>query len=254
MTSLVLNGSRWRTVDFVSDLHLRIESAATAKAWFEYLTSVSYEVDAIFILGDWFEVWVGDDDDDPFLALCAAAIRARVTKKSNPCDVFVMHGNRDFLMGQEFVQRCCVNLLPDPTRLDFVGKSYLLTHGDALCTNDQPYTEFRAMVRSKSWQQDFLAKPLALRRNIAQRIRLKSDLSHDSKECHGWVNRDLAVSWLREYKCHEMIHGHTHQPLSEAMAPAYTRHVLSDWDAQSNPRRVQILRIDQKSGLRRINL
>ncbi len=241
----------------ISDLHLQVGEPETAKAWFDYMASVALEADAIFILGDWFEVWVGDDTDDPFVMLCAAVMRQRAqgSKNSKPCDLFVMHGNRDFLMGPSFVESCSATLLTDPTRLDFDATSYLLTHGDALCTSDVPYMRFRELVRDSQWQADFLSKPLAERTSIARKIREQSQLAHEGKSDYADINEDLALEGLRQNDCSVLIHGHTHKPADHLFAndKHCSRYALSDWDATANPKRTQVLRLSAQ-GVQRLSL
>ena len=237
-----INSAGWSCIEFISDLHLQALEPETANAWFDYMASTS--ADAIFILGDWFEVWVGDDDDDAFVARCAEVMQAKAKKSK----LFIMHGNRDFLIGKDFATRCSATLLEDPTILTFNGQSYLLTHGDALCTSDLDYMQFRSVVRTKEWQQSFLAKPLTERKEIARQLRAQSQAKHGTSIDYTDVNEDLAVEWLNLNHCQAMIHGHTHKPASHTMSTikgaSFARHVLSDWDAVSNPPRLQVLRLD----------
>jgi UDP-2,3-diacylglucosamine hydrolase len=245
----MIDTSAWQTIDFISDLHLQVAEPATAKAWFDYMASTEgSQADAIFILGDWFEVWVGDDDEDPFAALCAAVMRQR-SKRS---ELFIMHGNRDFLMGVDLAERCGATLLDDPARLDFNGTSYLLTHGDALCTDDTSYMRFRELVRAPEWQAEFLAKPLAERKNIARQIRTQSQAQHGLATSYADVNELLALEWLNTHGCDVMIHGHTHKPASHKLGSG-ERHVLSDWDASATPKRLEVLRLTA-DGLSRLHL
>lgn len=251
----MIDTSTWQTIDFISDLHLQVAEPATAKAWFDYMASTEgSQADAIFILGDWFEVWVGDDDEDPFAALCAAVMRQRAkgAKGAKPCELFIMHGNRDFLMGTDLAERCGATLLADPTQLDFNGTSYLLTHGDALCTDDTSYMRFRELVRAPEWQAEFLAKPLDERKNIARQIRTQSQAQHDLATSYADVNETLALEWLNTHGCDVMIHGHTHKPASHKLGSG-ERHVLSDWDAKAEPTRLEVLRLTAE-GFSRLHL
>ncbi len=250
----MIDTSTWHTIDFISDLHLQVAEPATAKAWFDYMASTEgTQADAIFILGDWFEVWVGDDDEDPFAALCAAVMRQR-SKRS---ELFIMHGNRDFLMGADLAERSGATLLDDPTRLDFNGTSYLLTHGDELCTDDESYMRFRQLVRAPEWQAEFLAKPLDKRKNIARQIRAQSQAQHGLTSSYADVNELLALEWLNTHGCDVMIHGHTHKPASHKLVGLGSgggeRHVLSDWDANAEPTRLEVLRLTA-DGLSRLHL
>src|SRR6478735_1572064 len=146
----------WRTVDLISDLHLQASEPATVEAWQGYLDTTP--ADAVFILGDLFEVWVGDDAAalPGFEARCAEVLRAASARRP----VFFMHGNRDFLVGADFAARCGMTLVADPTVLLLHGERWLLSHGDALCLEDTEYLKFRAMVRTPEWQSAFLARPL----------------------------------------------------------------------------------------------
>jgi UDP-2,3-diacylglucosamine hydrolase len=150
----------WRTAEFISDLHLQASDPATFDAWRAYMRKTT--AGALFILGDLFEAWVGDDVAlaPGFEADCAAVLRATATR----LPVFVMHGNRDFLVGAGLMQSSGATLLEDPTVLSFLGRRWLLTHGDSLCLDDTEYLAFRAQVRTPAWQREFLARPLAERR------------------------------------------------------------------------------------------
>jgi UDP-2,3-diacylglucosamine hydrolase len=166
----------WRTVDFISDLHLQAAEPATFDAWRHYLESTP--ADAVFILGDLFEVWVGDDAVGEDLSSPAAGFDARCARAMGEAAgrlaLFFMHGNRDFLVGQALMDLCNATLLVDPTVLEFPagsGRRWLLSHGDALCLDDTDYMAFRRQVRSAEWQRAFLAKPLAERQEIARALR-----------------------------------------------------------------------------------
>ena len=163
-----------------------------------------------------------------------------------------MHGNRDLLMGTDLADRCSATLLADPTQLDFNGTSYLLTHGDALCTDDAAYMRFRELVRAPEWQAEFLAKPLAERKTIARQIRAQSQAQHGLVTSYADVNEVLALDWLNTHGCDVMIHGHTHKPATHKLGSG-ERHVLSDWDANASPKRLEVLRLTE-NGLNRIQL
>ncbi|MBA2673549.1 UDP-2,3-diacylglucosamine diphosphatase, partial [Ramlibacter sp.] len=149
----------WRAVDFISDLHLQASEPGTFAAWRRYM--VATHADAVFILGDLFEVWVGDDAaaEPGFAAECGAVLRDAAAARP----VYFLHGNRDFLVGADFLRGCGVVLLQDPTVLTLAGQRWLLTHGDALCLADTGYLAFRDKVRRSAWQQTFLGQPLAQR-------------------------------------------------------------------------------------------
>lgn len=230
---------QWRTADFISDLHLQASEPATFDAWRAYMRSTP--ANAVFILGDLFEVWVGDDaaDEPGFESDCAAVLRAAAVR----LPVFFMHGNRDFLVGQGLMQASHATLLDDPTVLTFLGQRLLLTHGDALCLDDSAYLAFRAQVRSPAWQSEFLARPLAERKAIARGLREQSEARKHAGTPYADVDRDEACGWLQAADARTMIHGHTHRPADHELGAGRRRIVLSDWDASAAPARLQVLRV-----------
>jgi UDP-2,3-diacylglucosamine hydrolase len=239
----------WCTADFISDLHLQAAEPATFEAWREHMRSTP--ADAVFILGDLFEVWIGDDAaaQPGFADDCAEVLKATALRRP----VFFMHGNRDFLVGPGFLQSCHATLLQDPTVLSFAGERWLLTHGDALCLEDTDYLAFRAQVRSQQWQRDFLARPLAGRKAIARGLREQSEARKQSGAAYADVDAAAAVAWLEAADARHMIHGHTHLPRDHELGGGLRRIVLSDWDAGASPARVEVLRVDA-SGPRRVPL
>ena len=244
----------WRTVDFISDLHLGADDPATFAAWRNYLQTTP--ADAVFILGDLFEVWVGDDlvanaarADATFEGRCAAELH-EVAKR---LALFFMHGNRDFLVGPAFMALCDATLLGDPTVLTFAGRRWLLSHGDALCTGDTDYMQFRRQVRGQDWQRDFLARPLAERQEIARDIRRQSEARKRSGIDYGEVDAAAARELLEAAHARTLIHGHTHKPAEHDLGDGFSRVVLSDWDARAGVPRADVLRLDA-GGLRRIAL
>ena len=236
----------WRTADFISDLHLQPSEPATFDAWRAFMRTTP--ADAVFILGDLFEVWVGDDAAAApgFESDCAAVLRAAAGR----VPVFFMHGNRDFLVGQGLMQSSGATLLDDPTVLDFLGQRWLLTHGDALCLGDRDYLKFRAQVRALDWQRDFLARPLAERKAVAQSLREQSEARNGSGLPDADVDALAAAAWLHAADAAVMIHGHTHRPADHALAGGRRRVVLSDWDAAAATPRMQVLRLSQVGALR----
>lgn len=242
--------SHWRTVEFIADLHLQATEPATVAAWKHYLAST--EADALFILGDLFEVWVGDDaiaEPGSFETEACAALRAA----SQRLPVYFMHGNRDFLAGPNFLAHCGITGLHDPTVLAFAGQRYVLTHGDLLCVDDVDYQRFRVLARSSAWQQQFLAQPLATRRAQARGIRQESEARKHSGASYADVDHPAAIAWLQAAGAHTLIHGHTHRPAQHALAPGLQRVVLSDWDADALPPRLETLRLSAQ-GLERVPL
>ena len=239
----------WRAIDFISDLHLQASQAATFNVWRQYMQTTS--ADAMFILGDLFEVWVGDDalQSSSFELQCAHVIRQTAAR----LPVFFMHGNRDFLVGHACMKQCNARLLDDPTLLAFEGQRWLLSHGDALCIDDLPYMQFRAQVRSAEWQQTFLAQPLAERQAVARGLRQQSEAKKQMDTVHVDVDAQAARQWLRAAQAATLIHGHTHQPATHDLGDGMQRVVLSDWDGDAAPVRAEVLRLTA-GGLQRIAL
>ena len=263
----------WCTVDFISDLHLQAGEPATFGAWQHYMQTTP--ADAVFILGDLFDVWIGDDvlgpvsssaadqPDRSFESRCAQVLGDAASRLA----LFFMHGNRDFLVGQSAAGeslpgRCHATLLADPCALTFAGQRWLLSHGDALCLDDLAYMTFRQQVRSAAWQQAFLARPLAERQQIASDLRRQSRQQHDrrsqSGEPYADVDADAARQWLRAAGAHTLIHGHTHQPATHDLQDGLRRVVLSDWDADPHGARprAEVLRLSAETAdsLQRIRL
>ena len=246
---------QWRTIDFISDLHLQASEPATLQAWQNFMQTT--RADAVFILGDLFEVWVGDDvleangiNPDQaagFEACCAQILKAA----SQRLAIFFIHGNRDFLLGPTCAAACGMTLLNDPCALDFAGQRWLLSHGDALCLMDTDYLQFRTQVRSPQWQQEFLAKPLSERQAIARSLRLQSETRKRSGATYADVDAQAACDCLHTAQAHTLIHGHTHQPAdhelscgqAQGRAEQLRRIVLSDWDASATPARTEVLRL-----------
>ncbi len=257
--------SDWRTVDFISDLHLHASEPATFTAWQHYMQSTP--ADAVFILGDLFEVWVGDDTVSDtvgdHLASAAASFEDQCAQvlgqAATRLRLFFMHGNRDFLVGQHLADLCNMTLLADPTVLVYpssLDQRYLLSHGDALCLGDVDYMQFRQLVRSPEWQQAFLAKPQAERQAIARGLRQQSEAKKLVSTDYADVDASAALQWLQAANAKTLIHGHTHKPATHPLDAAHQRIVLSDWDASATPPRAEVLRLMHldASGLQRIKL
>ncbi len=240
----------WRTVDLISDLHLQAGEPATFEAWRGYLETTP--ADALVILGDLFEVWVGDDAaaEPGFEAQCAELLRRTAAR----LPVFFMHGNRDFLVGAALAARSGLTLLDDPTVLVLHGERWLLSHGDALCLDDTDYLRFRAQVRTPEWQSAFLARPLAERRALARAMRVQSeDRKRDPSVVWADVDADAARDWLARADARTLIHGHTHRPADHDLGGGLRRLVLSDWDAAAHPPRAQLLCLSP-AGAQRVDL
>jgi UDP-2,3-diacylglucosamine hydrolase len=236
----LLAPSRWRCVDFISDLHLHESDQLTLKVWSHYLQHTA--ADAVFILGDLFDVWVGDDSlsiENGCEQQCVNLLRAAGTR----LNLYIMQGNRDFLMGSALMTACTATLLEDPSVLSFAGQRWLLTHGDALCLDDTDYMKFRAMVRSPQWQADFLNKPLRERMELARHMRAQSEARKGTDATYADVDTAAASNCLQAMNAGHMIHGHTHRPGKHALAGGRERLVLSDWDLKAAIPRAEILRL-----------
>jgi UDP-2,3-diacylglucosamine hydrolase len=241
----------WRAVDFVSDLHLAPCMPRTFDAWSAHMLQTP--ADAVLILGDLFEVWVGDDQRfGAFERRCVDVIAEAASRRQ----IGFMAGNRDFLLGSAMLQACGLMALPDPTMFEAWGQRLLLSHGDVLCLDDVEYQGFRRLARSAAWQQEFLARPLADRLHQAHAARAASQARRLGKPVDPelWADVDpaAAVAWMHGTGCSDLVHGHTHRPGSQTLAPGYVRHVLSDWDLDgSAPGRAEVLRLT-RDGLQRV--
>lgn len=243
--------AHWKAIDFISDLHLDAHSGVTFDAWQDFLKRTS--ADAVVMLGDLFEVWVGDDavrdSADRFEARCADVLSTAAKR----VPLFFMQGNRDFLVGPEFLDAVGMTALPDPTVLTFASTRWLLSHGDALCLDDTDYQAFRTEVRGDAWQQAFLARPLNERRAVARGIRAHSEARKRTVESWADVDGSAAVRWLDASGATTLIHGHTHQPAEHALGSGHRRVVLTDWDLAATPARGEALRLT-RHGLKRVPL
>lgn len=247
--------THWRCIDIVADVHLQASQPEVLAAFAHFLRNS--DAQAIVLLGDIFEVWVGDDAMDErvagdrlsFEGECAALLAEAAARKP----VFFMHGNRDFLIGAAFAQRTGVQLLADPCTLHWHGVPIVLSHGDALCLEDVPYQQFRAMSRSAPWQQAVLSRPLAERRALGQTIRAesqqrKSAAPHTSLGADAsmvWADADAATAqqWLDAATSRLLIHGHTHRPADHTLPSGAVRCVLSDWHIDTRSQRTEVLRL-----------
>lgn len=235
-------------IEIISDLHLAAQTPGTLAVWQRYLEQT--RAGAVFILGDLFESWVGDDSRfSEFEARCVAVL-ARASTKST---LAFMVGNRDFLVGSQMLEACHMKGLRDPTVMVAFGQRYLLTHGDALCLADTEYQQFRRVVRTPQWQSQLLARPLEERRNLARELRAGSverQAGRLGDAAAVDIDAPLALRWLDRANSKTLIHGHTHRPGTDSPAPGYVRHVLSDWCLDDTPGRAEVLRLDA-SGVRR---
>jgi UDP-2,3-diacylglucosamine hydrolase len=231
----------WGCVDFLSDVHLHSADAATAKAWLNHMAHTPAQ--ALFILGDLFEAWVGDDVLQHPLGVfeqqCAQAL-AQCTKTK---PVFFVCGNRDFLIGTGFFQHTRVQALSEPCTVQSSAGTLLLSHGDHLCTDDLDYLAFRAQVRSPDWQNTFLAQPLHERMAQARAMRAQSQAKQESMATLPDVNTLACEAALTVHQAHTLVHGHTHRPGHHHMGQGLERRVLSDWQAGGTAPRLEVLRL-----------
>jgi UDP-2,3-diacylglucosamine hydrolase len=231
----------WRAIDFISDLHLAQSTPRAFDAWAAHLHGTP--ADAVFILGDLFEVWVGDDmAGGGFEQRCAQVLKEAAATKT----IAFMAGNRDFLVGNSMLASTGVLRLHDPTVISAFGTRVLVSHGDALCLDDVGYQRYRAVVHRPALQRAFLALPLSWRRAIGRAARRRSNALH-TPGLGAFIDVDstAAVGWLHSAQAPVLLHGHTHAPASHELAPGLMRHVLSDWelDADRVPR-AEVLRWD----------
>jgi UDP-2,3-diacylglucosamine hydrolase len=223
------------TIAFISDLHLDASRPAVTDLFHGFLADSARRLEALYILGDLFEAWIGDDDPDEHHAAVKRELR-ELTGAGVPG--YFMHGNRDFLVGDVFTRETGLTLLDDPTVIDLCGTRTLLSHGDALCTDDTDYQAFRKTVHDPAWQQGFLARPIDTRREFAAQARTESRRAQQGKSIEIMdVNPEAVASLMREYDVHHLIHGHTHRPDVHHFridGAECTRTVLGDWYEQGS--------------------
>ncbi len=228
------------TTLFISDLHLDAERPEITRLFGAFIDGEAHGSDALYILGDLFEAWVGDDDPSEVGAFVADRLHGL---RAAGVPVYFMRGNRDFLLGDAYARRAGMTLLPDPAVVVLYGQPTLLMHGDLLCTDDSTYQAFRAQTRNPSWQQQFLAQPLPARLAFAQQARAASQAHQGALREAGRMETitDVAPATveatLARYGIARLIHGHTHRPATHAHAGG-TRIVLGDWYEQGSVLRV----------------
>ncbi len=240
----------WSCIDLLSDVHLQADRPASFAAWRQHLLHTP--ADAVLILGDLFEVWIGDDArGGRFEADCATVLK----QAARHCQLAFMPGNRDFLVGDAWLAETGLQRLADPTLLLAWGRRWLLSHGDALCLSDTAYQQFRRQVRGAAWQAQFLAQPLAEREHQARTMRDASAAHQARQGPIGWseVDNAAAADWLLQTGADALIHGHTHRPATHALPGGLARHVLGDWDFEAVPARGRILRLSA-AGLQALDL
>lgn len=214
---------------FIADLHLSQNTPSTFTQLQHFLDHIAHNADGLYILGDLFEAWVGDDDDCPFVAQVQSTLKAY----AEHTPIYFMHGNRDFILGPDWAQKAHITLLDDPTPLTIDGHTYLLSHGDALCTDDEAYQAFRLQARNPAWQQAMLAQPLAVRKALAAKIRQQSEHDKQGKADYIMdVNTNAVHQLLQTHSYPTLIHGHTHRPAQHTHTiddHTCLRLVLPDW-------------------------
>ena len=236
---------------FVSDLHLQPSHPHTSAAFFGFLERHAMATQALYLLGDLFEYWAGDDDvDDPFNRQVVAALR-RVSDAG--VKVFWIAGNRDFLVGPAFARAAGATILAEPFVADIAGQRIVLVHGDAECTADTQYMQFRAQVRQPEWQSQFLALPLAQRKAIIAGLRSNSRAeqagkAHDIMDVTSQAIEQVFLNTATEV----MIHGHTHRPALHVIG-ATRRYVLPDWDLDAQPARGGWIAVETDGAIRRFD-
>ena len=227
---------------FISDLHLSLQAPGVARIFLDFLKGPARQARHLYILGDLFNAWPGDDClDSPEFAFGRIIVHALYQLTQAGVKLGVMHGNRDFLIGSEFIRQTGATPLPDPYRLSLPGKSFILSHGDMLCVDDQDYLAFRAKVRNPAWQVEFLNRPLQERRAIAARMRRQSTIAKQEKVERQQqylmdLNPEATENFLRYHGHITFIHGHTHRPDKHVHlidGIPVERWVLADWTEQA---------------------
>ncbi len=221
------------TTLFISDLHLDASRPHITRLFVDFVRTEAVQAKALYILGDLFEAWIGDDADDETGAMVADAL-AGLHAHGVPC--FYIHGNRDFLLGDAYARRARMTLLPDPSIIEIEGERVMLMHGDTLCTDDAPYQAFRAQSRTALWQRAFLSRPLAERQAFATQARAESQrYTRSVGDTITDVNAAAVLAALRAGNMRRLIHGHTHRPAIHHIdlgVPDSERIVLGDWYEQ----------------------
>lgn len=216
---------------FISDLHLHESRPDLTEAFLHFIESDAVHAETLYILGDFFDVWLGDDHETPFNSRIITALAQLPARK------FLMHGNRDFLLGDDFCLATGAALLTDPTVIDLYGRPALLMHGDSLCTRDEEYMAVRQVLRDETFQQEFLQKPIEERAAFAAEARDKSrEHTRETAEDIMDVTPSEVIKALDHHGVDLLIHGHTHRPdvhdISRGNGESATRIVLGDWDTQ----------------------
>lgn len=240
----------WQAIDLLSDVHLHPDMPHTFSAFRQHLLHTPAQ--AVLILGDLFEVWLGDDArHSGFAADCVALLQAASRQRR----LAFLPGNRDFLVGADLLSATGMQALADPSVLVAFGQRWLLSHGDAWCLDDQAYMAFRGQVRNPAWQARFLAQPLAEREAQARAMRSASQQHQAAQPAEAWSDVDTATAdrWVQHTRCQGLVHGHTHRPGQHTLPHGGLRLVLGDWDLDTTPQRARILRLSAR-GMQALDL
>lgn len=220
---------------FIADLHLAENRPDITACFLSFLQEDAVNASTLYILGDLFEYWIGDDDTSEFIQQVAVALKSLADKG---VEIFYIHGNRDFLLGKKYAKRCGMTILPEMAEIDLYGEKAIILHGDTLCTRDVEYQKFRKKSRSWWWQAMIKSLPLFVRRNIAENYRQKSAQSTAMKAQDIMdVTQEEVVESLEKHNCQLMIHGHTHRPATHQLSAngkCAKRIVLGDWYDQGS--------------------
>lgn len=219
------------TVLFISDIHLCQQRPDLTNAFVNFLQTTATSCQQLYLLGDIFDAWIGDDFTDPKMQTVFDSLQQL---SAGGCQLFFQHGNRDFLIGKEFANLTGIEILKESTIVNLPTQQALIMHGDQLCTDDVEYQNFRTMVRSQSWQQQFLAKTITERLSIAEHLRSTSrKMTKEKSNEITDVNQNAVIDALNQSGVELLIHGHTHRPKIHSIEQtntASTRIVLGDWD------------------------
>ena len=215
---------------FISDLHLQDDRPEITEAFISFIEGTASKAERLYVLGDFFEAWIGDDDESDLTSL----VKKTLVKLSKSTEIYAMHGNRDFLIGSRFAEEANLVLIDDPKKEEMFNQSVLLMHGDLLCTDDVDYQSFRETTRDPSWRKEFLSKPISERKKIAKELRtISKEATGRKKEDIMDVSQNEVFRIMEEFSVNLLIHGHTHRPSTHRISvngiPA-KRIVLGDWD------------------------
>ncbi|WP_353572189.1 UDP-2,3-diacylglucosamine diphosphatase [Candidatus Albibeggiatoa sp. nov. BB20] len=215
---------------FIADLHLSPQTSELVEKSIIFFKTRAQQADALYILGDLFEVWLGDET-----AVAYQPIMMALHELSQSTPVFIMRGNRDFLLGQQFAQLSgCSLITEDAKKIDIYGMPTLIMHGDTLCTLDVAYQQFRQQVRDPEWQQQFLSYPIEQRKALAQQAREQSQAETQQKQTEIMdVTSEVVAEVMQQHQVSDLIHGHTHRPTIHELKAGAKRYVVGDWKAEA---------------------